>query len=315
MYSYPFISKITTDYPNGDRAIDDSMERRFNALDLTTGVFLTSEQSNSLQVTADTGMKVAVQKGGCNIEGSKGFEDTVRSFTLSAAHSSLKRIDRIVARMDTSDSVRSVELYLKEGSPSSTPVAPDIIRESNYYEIVLADILIKANVTEITAADITDQRLNSSLCGMVVPAFPQPLSLDDIHNQIQGFMDEYMAIVNAALDGTAAGHLQQEIDATNVNVAALQAEKLIILQTSVAVNASDAVADSTYASYPYRVDIPVTGCTADYRPEIDLEPTDASAIFYDECKTDTGKVAVWLANNTFGTITIRTLQLTKQRGV
>lgn len=314
MQSYPFISKITTEYPYGDRAIDDALERRFNKLQNTNGVYLTSSASSSLQVMVNTGMTVNVNPGGCIIEGARGFEDSTRTFTLSAAHASLKRIDRIVVRMDTSDAYRNTEIYLKEGSPSSTPVAPDIIRQSNYYEIVLADILVRANTTEVTQADITDQRLNSDLCGMVVPAFPQPLSLDDIHAQISGFMTEYMEIVQSALDQTTAGLLQGEIDTTNNNVAALKAEKLIITKTNVAVRASSAVYDSTFSDYPYRVDIAVDGCTEAHRPEIDLSPDDTSDIVYDLCKTSSGKVSVWLKNNTFGSITILSLTLTAQRG-
>jgi hypothetical protein len=308
MYSFPFSSTAGTK----DRAITSSQERAFYKKVYTNGVIMATD--SSLQVSANSGMTVSVAPGACLIEGANGIEDTTRTFTLSASSSTLKRIDRIVARFDLATDFRSVEIYKKEGSAATTPEAPALIKESNYYEIALADIAVGAGVTEITNSMITDQRLNTSLCGIVAPAFPTSISTESIFQQFKSALDEYMEIVKNAIDQTTAGHLQQEIDATNVNVAALQAEKLIITKTNVSVKASDAVSDSTYASYPYRVDIPVTGCTADYRPEIDLEPTDASAIFYDECKTDTGKVSVWLANNTFGTITIRTLQLTKQRG-
>lgn len=211
MISYPFISKTTPSDPYGDRAIDHKTERTFNKLCWSNGVFITSADGSELQVIADNGMSISVMPGGCHIEGTRGYEASKRNIMISAAHPSLKRIDRIVARMDDSDNVRSVELYKKEGVPSTTPTAPELVRESNYYEIALADIYVMPGATEVTNANIVDVRQDRELCGIVIPAFPTPLNLESISNQ-------YVSLLKAAVSGTAAGNLQNKIDELRTDV-------------------------------------------------------------------------------------------------
>lgn len=211
MISYPFISKTTPSDPYGDRAIDHKLEREFNKLCWSNGVFVTKNDGSELQVIAEGNMTVSILPGGCHIEGARGYEASKRNISISAAHSSLKRIDRIIARMDDSDSVRSIEIYKKEGVSSTTPTAPELVRESNYYEIALADIYVMPGATEITNANIVDTRLDRELCGMVIPAFPTPLNLESISNQ-------YVNLLQAAVSGTAAGNLQNKIDKLRTDV-------------------------------------------------------------------------------------------------
>lgn len=211
MISYPFISKTTPSDPYGDRAIDHKLEREFNKLCWSNGVFVTKNDGSELQVIAEGNMTVSILPGGCHIEGARGYEASKRNISIGAAHSSLKRIDRIIARMDDSDSVRSIEIYKKEGVSSTTPTAPELVRESNYYEIALADIYVMPGTTEITNANIVDTRSDRELCGMVIPAFPTPLNLESISNQ-------YVSLLQAAVSGTAAGNLQNKIDKLRTDV-------------------------------------------------------------------------------------------------
>lgn len=204
MISYPFISKTTPSDPYGDRSIDHRMERTFNKMCWSNGVFMTSADGSNLQVVANGGMSVSVMPGGCHIEGTRGYEQNKQNISISAAHTSLKRIDRIVARMDDSDSVRSIEIYKKEGVSSTTPTPPDLVRESNYYEIALADIYVMPGVTEITNANIVDVRQDKDLCGLVIPAFPTPMNLEAITTQ-------YITLLKSAVNNTVAGQLQNGI--------------------------------------------------------------------------------------------------------
>lgn len=204
MISYPFISKITEDNPHGDRAISDEMERQFNMACWSNGVFLVSPDATDLLTSADFGMQIKISPGTCHIQGAKGTEVAERIMTLSAANASLARIDRIVARFDLADSQRNIELYLKEGAPSTTPVAPEVVQAPNFYEIALADIRVNAGATEITNSDILDQRQNPDVCGLVVPAFP--MSFD-----ISAITDRYTTLLESALTGTAVGALQNRI--------------------------------------------------------------------------------------------------------
>ena len=216
MISYPFISKTTPSDPYGDRAIDHRMERAFNKMCWSNGVFMTSADGSNLQVVANGGMTVGVMPGGCHIEGTRGYEQNKRNISISAAHTSLKRIDRIVARMDDSDSVRSIEIYKKEGVSSTTPTPPDLVRESNYYEIALADIYVMPGATEITNANIVDARQDGNLCGMVIPAFPTPMNLEAITTQ-------YVTLLKAAVNNTVAGQLQNGIAQLKEDIQRLKA--------------------------------------------------------------------------------------------
>ncbi|WP_077391704.1 hypothetical protein [Mobilibacterium timonense] len=310
MISYPFESKnVTTDNPYGDRAITDEMEREFNQLTWTNGVFINDNSLvNSLKVSAVGGMQVAVAPGGCHINGAKAYESATRTFTLEASSDTYMRIDRIVARFDTSDSVRSIELYVKQGTPSTTAVAPTLVRASNYYELALADIYIGKSVTEITQSNITDQRLNSEVCGMVAPAFPTSIDTTDIFNQFQSALDKYMSLVQSAIDGTTAGNLQSEIDAANAGLTKANQRMLIFQDKSL--DLTKAVSDTTYSEqgYTYHVDLALSGCTADYIPDVYLSAP--SSVISDICQTGAGYVRFFVSTNT-GTITIPVIRLTK----
>ena len=207
MYSFPFESKNTgtSSSPEWDRAITAENERDFNKLCWTNGVFTTPV--TSLMVRPGGGMSIEVMPGGCHIEGARGYEKNLRRMSISGASSNLSRIDRIIVKFDTAEPVRSIEIYKKEGVPSTTPFPQDIIRQSNYYELVLADIRIPAGATEITNANITDQRANPDLCGMVLPAIPFEKQSEDLWNQLK----DGVSVVESALDGTTAGTLNNRI--------------------------------------------------------------------------------------------------------
>lgn len=249
MISYPFESQNTgtAQNPVYDRAITAEIERTFNKLRYTNGVFQTPV--DGLQVVAKSGMTVTVKKGGCHIEGALATQETDLDITLNPSSASQSRIDRIVARFDTSLSVRSVEIYKKEGVLSTNPQPPDIVREQNYYEIVLADITIAKGATEVSNANIKDQRLNSELCGLVVPAIPTPLDFTALYNQYQASLDEYMELVENAISGTEAGNLQGQI--TNLST------KVTNNTTAITENTSDigqlqtdtAISDETIAAF------------------------------------------------------------------
>lgn len=204
MIALPLQSHFDSD-PNGDRAVSDSDVREVFKSIWGNGVTTVKSDGSDLQVQSHSGMKVKVMPGGCVIEGAIGRQTNELTINISNSHPSLKRIDRIVARLDLSDSVRSIDVYKKEGVPSNTPVAPDLIKQPNYFEIALGDIYVAAGVSEITAAAILDQRPDRELCGFVLPAFPTNFGLEAI-------TDRWQSILAGAIDGTAAGKLQNNIN-------------------------------------------------------------------------------------------------------
>ena len=205
--SFPFESKriIGNEW---DRAITAQDERDFNKLCWGNGVFI--NPIDGLMVTAHGGMTVNVKPGGAIIEGAVFKESNNRQITLSPA-SSLPRIDRIVLRFDTAEDRRDIDIYLKEGVAATNPVAQDLIRESNYYELAIADVYIPARTTSIESVNISDTRIDSNLCGWVVPAVEYRGLFDNLWLQLR----DSFGTVNSALSGTLAQDLKQEIKVTD----------------------------------------------------------------------------------------------------
>lgn len=204
MIALPLQSHFDSD-PNGDRAVSDSDVREVFKSIWGNGVTTVKSDGSDLQVQSHSGMKVKVMPGGCVIEGALGRNTREETINIAQAHPSLKRIDRIVVRLDLSDSVRNMLIYKKEGTPSTTPIAPNLVQQPNYYELALADIYVGAGVTDIISAVILDQRPDRELCGFVLPAFPTNFSLEAI-------TDRWQSILEGAISGTAAGSLQSSIE-------------------------------------------------------------------------------------------------------
>lgn len=210
IYSYPFESHETGDESNPyDRAITAAQERMFNKLRYANGVF--NPDGGALQVKSNSNMTVTVGVGGCHIEGAITYNDAPITLPIEAASATLNRIDRVVAQFNTSDSVRATNFLVRTGTAATNPIAPELRREPNFYELALADIYVGKNTSSISTANITDQRLNNALCGQVIPAIPTPIDTSDLWTQYQASLNEWLDTVAAALDGTLAGNLQSQI--------------------------------------------------------------------------------------------------------
>lgn len=149
---------------NGDRKYNaDDISNYFLKL-ISNGVFATP--SNAMQVQATAGMTVNVSAGWAFIN-CKWLENTAEyPLILDSADVVLNRIDRIVLRL--SESPRTMGIYIKKGTPASTPAPPELARtKGTIWELSLAKIRINAGVTEITQAMITDERADTDLCGWV----------------------------------------------------------------------------------------------------------------------------------------------------
>lgn len=210
-FSFPWDSE------NGDREYTAEDFMRYYRSFISSGLFM--EQSTNLQVVAYTGLVVKVKAGAAIIDGSKYDNEGDIPITLTTPDGLLDRIDRIVVRWDKEN--RETHCVLLTGTAAEEPVAPAITRTSDIKDYALADILVEAGATEITQSKITDQRMNSDICGMAVPF--ATIDTSALAAQYEEWVQEAMAAGDAAalelleemrdiLDGSAAGHLQNEID-------------------------------------------------------------------------------------------------------
>lgn len=172
--------------PIYDRAEEASFFAEFFASFIGNGVY--PNPSTGMQVLANSGLSLKIQPGKCFINGYFGLvEDGGEAITIETADSNYNRIDRIVARWDLE--LRKIIPYVLKGMPASTPVAPELTRNSNIYEIALADVAVKPNATNITQSNITDRRLDASLCG-VVTGVVQQVDTTTLFRQYQTWFEE-----------------------------------------------------------------------------------------------------------------------------
>ena len=169
---------------NGDRAYDaDNFAELLNHF-FTTGVF-----EGELQVVANSNMTVSVKTGYCNIEGKVKLFDSITNITLDVANSAYPRIDTIVIEKNITS--RNITLKKVTGQiSSSVPVATAPVRNETQYQIVLAQIYVGAGVSEITQANITDTRTDSSICGYVSGTVKE-IDYSQISAQWSSYLDQF----------------------------------------------------------------------------------------------------------------------------
>lgn len=115
-----------------------------------------SSVGSALAVSATTGLTLAVAAGAAFIRGHYGVTDATTNVTLTTAHATLARIDRVVLRLDTSANTISIEVLT--GTASGSPVAPALTQTSATWEISLATVAVAAAAVSIVGGNITDAR-------------------------------------------------------------------------------------------------------------------------------------------------------------
>jgi hypothetical protein len=143
--------------------------------------------STELQVVAGSGMNVTVRAGKAWINGY--FYQNTGDLTvqLATADGQLNRIDRIVVQWNLTN--RTISTKVKSSGFSASPSAPAVQRDADIYELVF----VAAGVTAITQSRITDQRLNTSLCGVVAAVVDQ-IDTAAFNAQLQAWFAEYESL-------------------------------------------------------------------------------------------------------------------------
>ena len=90
--------------------------------------------------------------------GGKWVDAAATTVTVPENTALYSRIDSIILQVDVNTSVRAAAIIYRTGTPSDTPVAPDLINSDGISEVRLANIAVAASATAIAAAQITDKR-------------------------------------------------------------------------------------------------------------------------------------------------------------
>lgn len=119
--------------------------------------------------------------------------------TIDAADGVLNRIDRVIVEWKTTDYADLPEIKILKGTPASTPAAPALTNNTTQRQLSLAQILVAAGTTSITASMITDERQNPDVCGLVTDT----LSIDT--SVINAQFTELLAQLRAAIEQASGG--------------------------------------------------------------------------------------------------------------
>ena len=232
MIGFPFDSHVTYDTdgtPVYDRAISSEPLRNLLHKLFTDGIL--PDVSTNLQVVAGTGMNVVVKAGFAIVQGCLKLEENDRTLAVQASNATNDRIDTVVLRLNSNDDQRYCDLYIREGTPATNPVRPNLVRSDSVYELGLADIFVSKSITSITQSKITDTRYEAERCGVISSL--SEYDTTTIYKQVQADLKEFKDTEQAEflawyenikdiLDESTAGHLQSEIEATNAVVATKQ---------------------------------------------------------------------------------------------
>ena len=263
----------------------------------TSGVF--GANGNAAVAALDTpGMAVTVSDGvgwmsNGNGDGvvwwndSEAVNTSKLQLSIDAADGVLNRIDRIIVEWKTTNYVDLPEIKVLKGSVSSTAKAPDLTNNGTVRQISLARITVNAGVTAITASMITDERLDTGVCGLVTDWVSIDTSM--MHSQFEALL----AAIQKELADLEAG-------------TAFELKKLQF--SNVSVSAVDFVSDTTYQDFPYRAGVVLSGVIESMIPEIVLSVEDAtSGNFAPVAESYNGGVYLYATSAPESDITIPTI--------
>lgn len=237
------MSAIVTTYPLDGITYDAADAAGYNSA-RTSGVYSAEEDYT---VTPGGGYTVKVSGGRAWVHPAKyvGYsiiKQEPDTLTLPLADAQRPRIDRVVLRYDAA--ARKSYLLVLEGTPASTPTAPAISRTNLLYDLCLAQITRPAGSTAITAGNITDTRLDESLCGVMSDGVTR-IPTDQLLKEAQARIN---ALEETATNSASAAAASQRAAAASQSAAANSANAASRSQSAAANSASAAAASQRAAA-------------------------------------------------------------------
>lgn len=210
-YTSGFFDAVDLGGGEYDREYSAAVFAHYFSLLVKNGVF--PDPSTGMQVKASSSpdMHVSVQPGSGWINGYYITvpEDSPEVLTVPTANPSLSRIDSVIMGLNYVD--RGIQLYIKSGAVSASPIPVSLQRDNDLYEMELAQITVAAGVASISQANITDMRTNASRCGIVKGTIDQ-IDTTDLFAQYDDAFQTWFADIQAQLSGDVATNLQNQIN-------------------------------------------------------------------------------------------------------
>lgn len=180
------------------------------------GVF--AKKMNGLQILADTGMNVKVKSGQAWINGYWYENDSDLILNVTTAPTTGYRVDSVVLRYGVSE--RSITCVVKQGGQNV--VNPTPIRNSECYELILANIKVSAGKVSISSADIVDKRGDNSVCGFVTGVIDQ-IDTTDFYTQLNGWLESFISKTDEEYSDFTA-YLNSQKNSANSSLATFEGD-------------------------------------------------------------------------------------------
>lgn len=90
---------------------------------------------------------------------------TVKVLDLGIADGVYPRIDVIAIQFNANSN--ETDVVVKRGTPATNPIKPAIVRTGAVYELYLASVYRPAGATIVTTSNITDLRMDETVCGLM----------------------------------------------------------------------------------------------------------------------------------------------------
>ena len=165
----------------------------------TSGIW--AEGSFSISVTgADNNVTVGTGIAWINNEAFSGKVTALKSaevLDLGIADSTYPRIDVIAIQFNANNN--ETDVIVKNGTPASNPVRPAIVRNGAVYELYLASVYRPEGATTITASNITDLRMDETVCGLMADSVTS-IDTSAINAQVEALIANLEAEIEGVMD-------------------------------------------------------------------------------------------------------------------
>ena len=189
---------------NGDRKYKSELIANWLSKLFTNGVF-----NNELQVIANNNMTITLKTGVAFINGYFYSNSIDKVININLSDIEQSRIDSVVLRFSKEN--RNIIADVIEGQYATTPIPPELTRNSNVYELRLCNIYVNKEIDKITTAMIEDCRFNSEDCGQVVGAVQQ-LDTTDIFAQYEEVFNSLFEQMKGIINDDTGGSILNELN-------------------------------------------------------------------------------------------------------
>lgn len=171
-----------------DRVYNAEQFAAYFASFIGNGVFGNSMGELVVLENQQANMSVDVSSGQAWINGWWYRNTEELNLPIALADGVLNRKDIVVLRWGNAE--RDMWLQVLQGEPSGEPIAPEIVRNADYYDLKLCEISIPAGTSRITQSLITDTRLDNNVCGLVTGVVQQ-IDTTELYLQFRSQFEDF----------------------------------------------------------------------------------------------------------------------------